>query len=72
MIKKDLEFVSSRKDSTIAFNISLVLLTTKIDLVVEEYSCKRYVFKICNINYIKMILVLPTEVVVFYIDTLII
>lgn len=34
--KKNLEFVLSRRDSTIAFNLSLVLLPAEFDFISEE------------------------------------
>lgn len=34
--KKGFEFVSSKKDSTIAINLSLVLLLVEVDLILDE------------------------------------
>lgn len=34
--KKNFEFVLSRRNGTVAFNLGLVLFTKKVDLILEE------------------------------------
>lgn len=65
--KKSLKFVLSREGSSVAFNINLILLPVKIDFVIEEQSRKRDIFRPCGIGYVKIILVLLSKVVLFYI-----
>lgn len=48
LLKKDLEFSLSKGGGTIAFDLSLMLLSAKINLVAEEQSCKKNMFKTCN------------------------
>lgn len=64
--EKDLKFILSKKSNIIAFNLSLVLLLAKVDLVTEEKSCKKNAFKTNSIGYIKKIFALPAEGVAFY------
>lgn len=66
LLKKSLELILSR-GGIIAFDISLVLLLAKIDLIVEQQSCKKNMFRVCDTGYIKMIFALPPEVIALYI-----
>lgn len=66
LLKKSLKFILSRRDRTIVFNLSFVLLSTEINPITEEKSCKRDAFETHNTSYIKIILTLSTKIVIFY------
>lgn len=42
LIEKKLKFVLSKKNSIIVFDLGLILLQAKIDLIAEEHSWKRH------------------------------
>lgn len=65
--KKELEFVPNRKNNIVAFNLGLMLLLPKINLIAEKKNCKMHVFISHDTSCIEMILALLTEVVTFYI-----
>lgn len=64
--KKGLEFVPSRSNSTVTFDLGFILLPVEIDLVAKECRHKRYAFRAYRIGYIEMILKLPIKIVVLY------
>lgn len=70
--KKNPKFVSNKKNGTLAFNLSLVLLPAEVDLILQEWGRKRVAFRVYSIGYIKIILALSTEIVAFHIWDLII
>lgn len=41
LAKKCLEFALNKQDSSVIFNLSLVLLLAKVDLILEKQSCKK-------------------------------
>ena len=51
------------------FNLGLVLLPAKIDLIAEERSRKRYALRARDIGCVEMILTLSTEVVALHVCT---
>lgn len=65
--KKDLKFILSRRNSIIVFNLNFILLPAKIDLVTEKQICKKYMLGNRGSGHIKIILVLSTKIVAFYI-----
>lgn len=68
LLKKYFKFVLSKRNSTVAFDLDLVLLPAKIDSVVEKQNCKKYALRIRGIGCIEIILALLIKIVVFYID----
>lgn len=72
LLKKGLEFVPSKRDSTIMFNFGLVPPSPEIDPIAEGSNRKRYAIRTRGIGCIKMILALPIEVITFYVGTLVI
>lgn len=72
LLKKNLKFVSSKRDNTIAFYLGLMQLLVEVNPVAKEESCKKVVFMVHGIGYVKIILALLTKVVEFYMQALII
>lgn len=72
LLKKDFEFVLTKKDGTIVFSLSLMLLLVKIDFISEKQDCKRDVLKIYSIGYIEIVFALLTKVIALYIEAIII
>lgn len=68
LLKKNLELVLSR-GCAIVFDWSFMLLPAKIDPIAKKQSCKRDAFMARNTGYIKIILVLLTEIVTLSIKT---
>lgn len=66
LLKKDFKFVPSKGNTTIIFDLSLILLLVEIDPFTEKHSSKEYAFKTCGIACIEIILALLIEVVVFH------
>lgn len=64
--KKSFKFVSCKKNNTIVFNLSFILLSAKVNLILEEESCKRYILITCSTNCIKIVFALLTKVIIFY------
>lgn len=64
MLKKNFEFDSSRRDNTVALNLSFILLPAEVDFIIEKQNCKKDAFKIGGIGYVKIIFVLPVEVII--------
>lgn len=67
MSKKGLEFVSNMRSTTIIFVFNLLLLSIEIDFIAEKKSYKRYILKACDTGLVKIIITLPSKVVVLYI-----
>lgn len=63
MLKKGLKFVLSKKDGTIVFNLSLVLLPIKVDPISEKQGCKRDALVARGISCVEIIFVLLTKVI---------
>ena len=61
-----LELVLSRR-SAVIFDLSFIPLSAEIILVVEEQSRKRNTFRAHSTGRIKMIFVLLTDIIKFYI-----
>lgn len=71
-LENDFKFALSKRDSTIIFNLGLVLLPVKVDLISEKQDQKRDLFRAHSISRIKMVLTLLTEVVTLYIKAIIV
>lgn len=65
--KKSLKFIPSRRNDTVAFNLSLVLLPVKIDFIPKKQSRKRDTLVAHSIGYIKIIFALLIKVITLYI-----
>lgn len=68
MLEKSLKFVPNKKDNIVTFNLSLVLFSAKIDLILEEASCKKNVFKARDTGHVKMAFALVIKVVALYME----
>lgn len=66
MSEKDFEFVPSRRNGIITFNLGNLLLSAKFDFIAEEHSRKRYVLKIYYTGHVKMIFTLSTKMIAFH------
>lgn len=67
LLEKGIEFVLNKRNSINVFNLSFVLLLIEVDFILEEQSCKRDILMTCDTSYIKIIFVLLTKVIAFYI-----
>lgn len=70
--EKGLEFVPSRTDGIVAFNLSLVLLLAKVDLIPEKRGCKGYVLGARGSGCVKIGILLSAEVVALYVGATIV
>lgn len=70
--KKSFKFVLIKKNDIFAFNLSFILLLVEINLISKKQSYKNDMFIAYNIGYIKIIFILLTKIVAFYIQVLII
>lgn len=61
--RNSLEFILCKRDGTIVFNLSLVLLLIEVNSILEEKDRKRYILGVCNISRIKMVLALSIKIV---------
>lgn len=66
-LKKNLEFVTYKKNNYITFNLYFVLLPAKLDLISEKQILKKKALRTCSFKHIKRVLILLIKVVVFYI-----
>ena len=66
LLEKGLEFVLSRRNSIIVFNLSFILLLVKINPVLEKQSCKNDAFVVRTFGRVKIILTLLIKVIVLY------
>lgn len=67
MPKKSPKFVLSRRNSTVVFNLDLVLLPVKVDLILKKRGRKRDALNVCSINHIKIVLVLSTKAIALHV-----
>lgn len=72
LLKKDLKFVLYKRDSIVIFNLDLMLLLVKINLITEKQGCKKIVLGIYGIGCVKIVLTLLTKVIILYIRVIII
>lgn len=66
--KKGVEFVLSKEDSTIKFNLGFLLLPAEIDSISKKQGYKRVALGTCGV---KMVFALLTKVVTLYIGAII-
>lgn len=64
LLKKYPKFIPSKKSNAVIFDLSFILLPMKIDLIKKKHSYKKIAFKAYGNNYIKMIFILPIEIVI--------
>lgn len=65
--KKNLKVVLSKRDNIIVFDLSFILLTSKIDSIIDKQSCKKNALKACGIGYIEIIFALLIKIIALYI-----
>lgn len=66
LLEKNFKLAPNKKSSTIAFNLSLVLLSIEINLIAKKQSRKRNTFRACGTDYVKIIFTLLTKVKTFH------
>lgn len=72
LLKKNFEFIPSKRNSNIIFNLSLILLLAEIDLISEEQSYKGDILGVYNTRHIKIVFVLSTKIVALHIGAIIV
>lgn len=72
LAEKGFEFASSRRDSIVFFNLSLVLLPAEVDFVLKERGRKGDAFVARGSGYVEIVLTLSTEVVAIHVQTYIV
>lgn len=72
LLQKGLQFVTSRRDGTIACNLDFVLLPGEVDFIPKERSRKEDALEAYNIGRIKTIIALSTEVVLLHVGAIIV
>lgn len=66
------KFVSGRKKDIVIFNLNFVLLQAEIDPILEEQGRNGDMLGTRGTSRIKMIIALLTEIITFYVRTIII
>lgn len=66
--KKGFKLILSGKSGPIIFDLSLMLLSAKVDLIPEEQGCKRDAFVTLGLSGFEMVFVLVTKVVAFHVQ----
>lgn len=72
MPEKSFEFILIKKENTVAFNLSFVLLLAKIDFILEEQNSKENAFRARSIGCLEKILTLLTKIISLYIQDFIV
>lgn len=67
MSKKDIKFVLYKRNNTIIFNLSFVLLQAEIILIAEKQSYKKDAFRPYSMGCVEIILTLLAKIVSLYI-----
>ena len=70
--EKGLEFVPSRGDGIVTFNLSFVLLLAEVNPVSEERICKKDAFVAHGSSRIKIILTVITKIIALHIQAFIV
>lgn len=70
--KNNLEFILDKKSNFIIFNLYIILLIIKVILILKKYNYKKKLFVAYNINYFKIVFILPIKVILCYIKVFII
>ena len=71
-LKKGLKFILCEEVGPDSFSPSLMLLLPEINPLLEEQNRKKYIFVTFSISYFEMVLVVPAEVVIFYVQAFIV
>ena len=66
LLEEGLEFVPSREDSIVAFNLRFVLLPAEINPISEEWDCKEDGFVARSSGRVKIVLILSTKVIALH------
>ena len=66
MLKKGLKFISNRGNNIIIFNLSLMLLPAKVNLVIEKQNYKGDALVVCGTGCVEIILALLIKIVTLY------
>lgn len=66
LLKKTFKFVLSKKNDIIIFNLSLILMLTKFNLILEKQSYKKDALIAYATDYIKIVLPLSTKIIALY------
>ena len=72
LLEKSLEFVLSRGNGIVAFNLSFVLLLAEVNPVLEKWGHKRDAFVTRGSSHVEMIFTLLTKVIALHIQALIV
>lgn len=72
ILEKSLKFISNKKNYIVAFNLSFVLLSVKVNPILEKQDYKKDALVAYGTSHIKIILILLTNVIVFYIQAFIV
>lgn len=66
LIEKNLEFFPHKGGGLVALYLSFVLLSAKVDPIVEVWDYKKYILKACDIGRVKIVIALLTEIVTLH------
>ena len=72
LTEKKLEFVPSKRGGPVVFNLGLVLLLAKVNLILEKQSYKENGLVVRGTGRVKMILAQLTKVVAFHVGATIV
>lgn len=72
LLKKNLKFLPNRRDGTIIFNLSLLVLLIKVDYIPKNQSCKGYTLGKHGIGHVKIVFALLTKIIAIHIRAIII
>ena len=67
LLEKSFEFVPSRRDDIVTFNLSFMLPLAEVNPVSGKRSRKRDAFMACSSGRVKMIFTLMTKIIALYI-----
>lgn len=59
-----------RKNNLIIFNLNLMLLPIKFDLIPKKQTCKKYTLIIFSFNNFEIVFILLTKTIRFYMQVL--
>ena len=65
--QKSLQFVPSRGDGIVVFNLSFLLLPAEVNPVLKEQNCKKDAFVVYGSGRVEMIFTLLIEVIILHI-----
>lgn len=70
--EKGLEFVLSRRDNTVAFNLSLVLLPVEVNDIPEEQGHEGGALEARGTGHLEIVFALSTKVVALYLGAILV